>query len=164
MKDNIVFKGNFENDLINGRGYYFYNNNSGQKYEGIWKMGQKVGIGKMTYPNGDKAEKNWDLGKDSDITYYFNSGEIYKGGFANDQRNGYGIFYNKKGSKSYEGEWKDDFPHGEGKLFYDNGDYFEGNWENGKRKGKGVFTNLKKMKKFEILTENGVILKMKRIP
>ena len=37
----------------------------------------------------------------------------------------------------YEGEKKDDIPHGKGKMFWANGDYYEGNWDNGKPKGYG---------------------------
>lgn len=35
------------------------------------------------------------------------------------------------GNKIYEGEWKNGFPHGEGKLFVSKGKVIEGIWEKG---------------------------------
>jgi len=141
-KDNIIFKGNYIEDKKNGKGVYYYNDYE-QRYEGYWKEDKKVGVGKIFYKNGDFAEKNWDL-KNNDVIYNFKTGEIYKGGFARNMKNGYGIFYNTKGIKMYEGEWLDDKPHGKGILYYQSGSIFEGKWVNGKRVDNGLLISGKK--------------------
>jgi len=146
LKDNVIFKGNYVADKKHGKGTYFYNEFE-QKYEGIWENDKKKGIGRMYYRNGDKVEKNWDL-KNNDVIYYFKSGEIYRGGYVNSKRNGYGLFFGQSGEKLYEGEWLNDKPHGTGILYYKNGSFFEGKFEYGKKVGKGIFT--KKYDRFSV--------------
>jgi antitoxin component YwqK of YwqJK toxin-antitoxin module len=35
----------------------------GRKYEGEWKIGKPIGIGKKVYPDGKLKEGYWDKGK-----------------------------------------------------------------------------------------------------
>jgi hypothetical protein len=51
--------------------------------------------------------------------------------------------YVKRGKSlqsSFEGQWKDGKPHGQGVLTKADGDRYEGQWKDGKKHGQGVFT------------------------
>ena len=39
----------------------------------------------------------------------------------------------------YDGDWKDDEPHGQGVMKYHNGDVYKGEFSGGKMHGKGIF-------------------------
>lgn len=72
------------------------------------------------------------------------SGDVYKGHFENNMRNGKGtmVFSPRKGEKEsgkYEGYWKDDMMHGKGSRKYPNGDTYIGEFHSGKRQGEGRF-------------------------
>lgn len=58
----------------------------------------------------------------------------------NGKRNGKGTFIFQEQSLFYEGEWKNDFFHGEGKLI-DNGYCYIGRFVDGKKEGKGEVTH-----------------------
>jgi hypothetical protein len=51
------------------------------------------------------------------------SGECYKSLFKNERQVGPVTFTNTRGDK-YEGEWRDDKPNGNGKMFYANGNQY----------------------------------------
>lgn len=59
---------------------------------------------------------------------YMENGNIYKGGYKNDARNGPGIYKNFSTGEQYEGEWKDNLKNGYGVFIYAYGDRYEGNW------------------------------------
>ena len=42
-------------------------------------------------------------------------------------------------SSSYEGEWKEDIPHGYGKHRMSDGSLYEGHFQNGLKSGKGKY-------------------------
>ena len=44
------------------------------------------------------------------------------------------------GDMLYEGEWKDDKKHGQGKVTYSDGAVYEGEWKDGERHGQGKVT------------------------
>lgn len=67
------------------------------------------------------------------------NGSEYKGQTLNGKRNGKGVFSLKEHNIVYEGEWKNDLFHGEGKLF-DNGYWYKGRFVDGKKEGKGEVT------------------------
>ena len=67
--DNGRYEGDILNNLIEGKGIFYYNN--GDKYEGDWKNNIREGKGILFYNNGNR----------------------YEGEFKNDLREGNGIFY-----------------------------------------------------------------------
>ena len=87
-------------------------------YEGqLDEQGQKHGIGKMTWPNGDVYDGQWKL----------------------DKRHGFGVAkFADLGE--YVGEFKDDLKHGKGKFKWGGDDryYYDGQWENDKMHGQGL--------------------------
>ncbi|GAX09721.1 hypothetical protein FisN_19Lh191 [Fistulifera solaris] len=93
-------------------------------YDGSFNSnGERHGLGKMTWTNGD----------------------VYEGNFENNLRNGKGtmVFAAHPGDKSigkYDGCWKNDMMHGRGFRRYTNGDKYDGEFCLGKRHGEGRFT------------------------
>ncbi len=55
--------------------------------------------------------------------------------------NCFGMFKFENGDQ-YEGYWKNNLFHGEGKYSYTNGDTYEGNWVKGKKNGYGIFSTV----------------------
>lgn len=58
----------------------------------------------------------------------------YSGGCKNGKANGAG---NAVGVNSYDGEFKNGLPEGQGKYTWSNGDYYYGGWKKGQKDGKG---------------------------
>ncbi len=77
----------------------------------------------------------------SQVTWMFESGNAYKGGFDPVKGvmsgNGKYTFYN---GEYYEGQWKNDVRQGQGLYHYANGAQFEGQWKNDEMSGQGKFT------------------------
>ena len=66
----------------------------------------------------------------------YNNGDIYEGDWKNNWRNGKGKMTYEDG-EIYEGAWKDDLMDGKGKMTYKNGDIYEGDFEYNQHHGKG---------------------------
>lgn len=62
---------------------------------------------------------------------------VYTGSWKAGMRDGRGAWKNQLGS--YDGQWKEDQPHGQGRLVFENGDYYEGTFANGEYQGQGKF-------------------------
>ena len=103
-KDGTEYKGNFVNSTLYGKGVIL--NLIGEKYEGNFNMNRFHGKGKLTYSDGG----------------------IYSGEFEMGAKNGRGKF--KRNDLSYEGEWKDDKPHGNG-IINKNGKKYKTIWRYG---------------------------------
>lgn len=102
--------GNCEN------GYGIYVHESGERYEGDFRMGRRHGMGVQYYPDGKMK---------------------YKGDFQADLRAGYGAYYFPNGDK-YVGLFQNNLPNGKGTYYYVDGDRFVGIYANGKRNGQGA--------------------------
>lgn len=109
-------------DLLNGKphgiGCYISQKpaTAGKKYEGEYRNGHRVGKGKITWPDGDIYEGEWNdegkhgYGKMQYIYAYTEEGE-----YENNHRIGKGKITWPNG-EIYEGEWSDLGKHGYGKL------------------------------------------------
>jgi hypothetical protein len=92
-----------------------YDNGS---YSGEFRHGERHGLGKYIWKDGDS----------------------YEGEFKEGKRTGRGKFTSKKSGDSYEGEFKDGVWHGRGKYTWKSGESHEGEWKDGKfHHGEGVF-------------------------
>lgn len=68
-------------------------------------------------------------------------GSKYEGLKKSGKRNGFGVFTYKNGGH-YEGNWRDNQMHGEGKLFYKSGKLaYDGEWHKDMFHGKGKVFN-----------------------
>ena len=80
-------------------------------------------------------------------------GNTYKGEFANNRRNGHGVYTFVATGMVYTGAWKDNLYHGEGTLQDDVGTYV-GTFVCGKKHGLGKFHDNRKNKDFDGTWEN----------
>lgn len=97
-KNNLIFEGQMNNWLPNGKCKNYYDNGI-INFNGYYKNGRR---------NGEGSE-------------YCIMGKLnYKGNFSNDKANGLGILY-LNGKKIYEGQFQNDFMHGYGKIYNPNG-------------------------------------------
>lgn len=71
-------------------------------------------------------------------TLSFGEGSYYRGEWARDKRNGYGVSVH--GDRQYEGQWVDDIEHGEGTLTLQGSLKYKGYFEHGKFAGFGTLT------------------------
>eukprot|EP00347_Sterkiella_histriomuscorum_P004159 403361531 len=137
-----------------------------KEYEGHFQDGQKTGLGRIVYPNGDiyKGQFQKDQ-KQGSGTILYADGRYYKGNWANDVFHGKGIYKmtvepealiiegNFENGKFMPGHSKVQYSNGEiyegkltatmkregqnGKFYFLNGDRYEGEWVKDVRQGKG---------------------------
>ena len=77
-------------------------------------------------------------------TYTWADGGTYTGQWANDGREGLGVYKPSPADltgpyeEKYDGWWRADKMHGQGKYYWSNGDVYDGMWKEDKRHGQGV--------------------------
>ena len=113
---------------------------SGCKYDGEFKDGEKSGKGIYTWPDGQRYEgdflNDYIHGKG---TYTWPSGQHYIGDLIKGKRQGKGILTLPSGQR-YEGDFLNNNYHGFGKLLESDGSWKEGTWENDEFiSGKGLW-------------------------
>ena len=179
------YEGEWENGNYHGKGIYVWP--SGKKYEGEWKDGCRHGHGKQTWPNGDCYDGDWSEGlRHGYGQMKYANNDFYFGNWIKDMRHGEAISlingeaiklwendkpkieiiwdtYTWDNGNHYEGYWKGNYPHGEGKktfanggwkkgefkegefisgegkVIYEDGDYYEGELKGGQRHGHGEY-------------------------
>ena len=62
---------------------------------------------------------------------------MYDGEVVCGKRSGKGKQLSEDGKVEYEGDWKDDVPHGFGTYYYVEGNVYTGQWVNGEKEGTG---------------------------
>lgn len=69
----------------------------------------------------------------------YDDGTYYVGGIENNERDGYGIWFDDENCKIYEGQWHKDSIDGLGTTYDTNGTViYQGEWKNNRRDGYGV--------------------------
>ena len=159
----IVYEGELNNGLREGRGVCLYSN--GLLYEGEWRRNKEHGKGILL--TGDRKrvvyEGDWERGRmHGHGTYYYPTdspfvnivtgapiptdttddpkdtrGGVYTGDFKENARHGAGSYTMPDGS-IYEGDWRDNTPHGRGTFRWTDGSVYTGQWNKGKRHGQGI--------------------------
>ena len=111
------------------------------KYEGNYLNGQKSGVGKMTYPNGDVYEGEWVADKfNGEGTYtYKKSGDIYSGSWLNGKKHSFGRYEYEGDRSMLIGNW-DNGQFKTGKWEFKGAGYYEGTFKFGRPLGTGKFT------------------------
>jgi len=154
IKNNNDIIINYINNLINNDqvfniykypNEYFYNDDKGiyiGELKNTYISWIKEGKGIFYYNKDDIYERkmyegDWkDDQRDGNGILYWKKGK-YEGDFKNDIREGKGIIYCDNGDR-YEGELKNNKFEGNGIFYYNDGDRYEGDWKNGKKEGKGI--------------------------
>jgi hypothetical protein len=133
------YKGNWKNDLPDGRGCEVWKN--GSKYEGEYLKGLRTGKGIFIWPDGSRYEGQFKNNKIEGIgSYWTPDGKNYKGEWKNNMMHGRGKFRWSDG-KTYEGEYYKNEKQGKGILTLANGKKYEGQWMKGKQHGKGTLVH-----------------------
>lgn len=133
FKDGEFIGGRVVKNKRTGWGKFIYNEKSSQypagyKYEGNFKEDKFDNFGTICDENGNKRlEGIWKDGKlngkgceYSSVYYNKETGEaikIYEGEFVNNKKQGRGILFNDKGSKTYDGCIRNELRWGKGKSF-----------------------------------------------
>jgi hypothetical protein len=110
------------------------------KYEGQYVEGKKQGIGKMTFPNGDKYHGMWEADRfHGEGTYYYAaSKDIYSGHWNRGVKQGEGVMMFAADESQLVGRWeKGTFV--AGKWVMKDGTSWHGPFKRGKPLGKGVY-------------------------
>ncbi|MGN0517818.1 MAG: hypothetical protein ACI4II_03735 [Acutalibacteraceae bacterium] len=116
--------------------YYYYGN---------LRNGMRYGQGRTAMQDGRTAYEGRyaDDKRDGFGVYYYKTGRIcYVGNWIQNRRNGMGIAFRPSDESVYIGKWEDDMPVGMGAKFDQSGNLlFAGKWENGARNGAGISYN-----------------------
>ena len=106
-------------------------------FSGGFLRGKKNGSGTATWPNGDKLSAHFCDGMLSGFgkILWKDSSIQYEGALEQDCIQGTGVLKYPSGA-SYKGEFKNDFPHGQG-VFETDDKVFKGLWANGLQEGPG---------------------------
>lgn len=134
--DGSKYEGQFLNGKFSGQGTFVFPN--GDSYTGNFKDNYPHGQGTRVHADGTPAETGeWREGEfvGADLTENGRTGCI-----EGDCANGKGAFIFKEGAARYNGQFKDNQPHGYGICNYANGDRYVGEWAEGAFEGKGTLT------------------------
>ncbi len=114
-------------------------------YFGELKSGRRCGRGRTMMENGSTAYEGGYLDdkRDGFGVYYYKTGRIcYVGDWKANRRNGVGVAFQPSDRSMYVGGWDNDCPIGMGAKFDKNGNLsFAGRWEDGEREGAGMMYN-----------------------
>ena len=125
---------------ITSKGYTFKN---GDRYIGEFREGLPNGTGVMHYADGKRYEGSWSAGvRHGSGSQQWNPGATmisYNGNWANDRPNGQGTLVFTSG-QTYTGNLVDGKMHGQGKMTYADGDLREGTFNFSKREGQFLLT------------------------
>lgn len=101
--------------------------------------GKKHGVGKVTYPTGDRYHGEWQADKKhGEGTYFYANGDIYSGSWQDDKRQGQGAFVFAKDRSQLVGEWEDGQLQS-GQWVFKDGTSWHGHFKNNRPIGPGVF-------------------------
>ncbi|XP_054877109.1 radial spoke head 10 homolog B [Poeciliopsis prolifica] len=132
------YKGETMNGQIHGEGVASFD--GGHEYKGIFSKGLMEGYGTFTQANGVKYEGdfvgNLPMGKG---TFTWLDGSTYTGDISRGIRHGMGTYKCPRTGMSYSGQWDQGKRHGKGKVFYDKKQtsWYDGDWVVNKREGWG---------------------------
>lgn len=111
-------------------------------YEGFFSGGQMQTYGKFVFKEGDKQIKTYSGLHENGNFMYFGVLEddaiTFKGKFLEGEMYSGELLY-KETKQKFVGSFKDNLPHGKGKLTFKNTSYFEGGFFHGKFNGQGLF-------------------------
>src|SRR5579859_6594499 len=130
----IRYEGNWKKGKMHGHGKKLETDGM---YVGEFCYGKREGFGKLFRNHGNIGDGQWKDKKQPEAEQRntvngFDEGKICEGALPEFGRNALvGLIY--------EGEWKDDKWHGNGKAAFPNGDMYEGEFTDGKQTGYGKY-------------------------
>jgi len=119
--------------------YYWQTGRQPDYYGEVSQEGKKQGYGKVTFPNGDTYEGNWENDQMDGLGIYtWKIGGRYEGAFEAGKIQGAGKRSYASGNV-YEGEFLDGKKQGKGVMVFSNGDIYEGDWNKDDMEGQGTY-------------------------
>jgi len=140
MPDGSVYKGNFDNGQKSGQGTLELREGDQVKYsyQGEWQHGHKHGEGiEIDGPLRYKGDFSMGVKQGSGRLEHSNDGWWYEGDFKQDKPHGLGTEQLTCGT-NYRGQFKDGEKEGYGTCQYPDGTAYDGEWVAGKRHGEGI--------------------------
>ena len=108
-------------------------------YAGSWVNGERSGVGKLAYPNGDKYYGQFEHNvAHGEGTYKYANGDVYSGQWVQGQKSGQGCYEYASNKSQLVGTWVDGTIT-QGKWIYSDGTSWNGDFKNGKPIGKCSF-------------------------
>ena len=133
------YEGEFVNNKKHGQGKVEFKN--GDIYEGEWKNDIREGVGEITYSEKDEGERTRYIGdflnnhRTGKGKLIWRDGQLYEGDFVHDVMQGFGILsychHDAQNRSKYIGRFRNNQPHGDGKMIWKDGKKYEGVWSNG---------------------------------
>jgi hypothetical protein len=143
-----IYVGHMVRGKLHGYGIYAWPD--GSRYDGMWKEDNRHGKGVYTQPDGARYDGQWknDYWHGMGTTFDTFGNKIYAGGWVDGQRSGYGvetvncpqnmsdnflsrIFQKLACGMTYDGNWQEDLPNGEGTMTTSYFGSYSGNWTKG---------------------------------
>lgn len=124
-------------------------------YDGEWQNGQQHGSGMLYTSNGlvFKGKFQRGVAQCQKGIMVFPDGAYYEGQISNNGFNGRGKFISSQ--VTYDGEWENNRPYGQGTETFRDNSIYRGNFKMGKKEEKGVFTWSANNKKYDGNFKNG---------
>lgn len=115
-KNVFIYKGNFKNDLFDGKGYI---NFILQKYEyfGNFNKSMFEGEGELKTPNGKYIGCFNKSQLEGEGIFSWNTHQCYKGQYKQNKKNGNGVYKDKVKDVEIKGTWADGQPNGITEVF-----------------------------------------------
>ena len=119
----------------------FFDDDTGEIYEGGWMDGKRDGKGICLFANGLIYEGLWASGVEMGFGQLMTTDRrlLYSGEWMDGLTHGHGTYTFSNGDK-YIGDWKEGARHGKGDYIWANGCKYAGEWKENCRHGKGIFT------------------------
>lgn len=143
-----VYVGHMQRGKLHGYGVYTWPD--GSRYDGMWNRDNRHGKGVYTQPDGARYDGQWknDYWHGMGTTFDTLGNKIYTGSWVDGQRSGYGIdifncpqnmpdsflsriFQKLACGMTYDGNWQEGLPNGEGTMTTSYFGSYSGNWTKG---------------------------------
>lgn len=150
---NLIFEGEFKNNLYDGNGkYYLVESVHGKDesvlcYEGDFEKGKYSGKGKFYFTSGERKGELiykgdfYDSEYNGQGTLYYSEDQIYEGGFAESKKHGFGkeIYTSSEGKEVViYGTYCNDKLNGHGRRYEDGTLIYDGQYADGLSSGEGI--------------------------
>jgi hypothetical protein len=158
------YAGEFKDGNRDGQGTY--TDAKGDQYVGGFKKNKFHGQGTYTTTKGDKYIGEYlDGERNGQGTATFEFGGEYAGEWKDGKLNGKGMYAFALGmpnSEKYVGDFKDGKRQGHGKVFFGHGDSYVGQWVDNKIQGRGIYTTADG-RRFEGIFQNGKLIREEKV-